>query len=502
MTLTPQLIPSSRCLACDVCCRFPEKDSPLAPYFTADEIRRAIERGVPPERFADPKGGRIELIPHPNGEGYICPAFDPNSNGCRIYDHRPMDCQLFPLALMWDPFRRTVLLGYDRKCPFVLETLFSDPLFEYGRSMAARLETDDMIRTVRAHSGLIGAYQDDVMILTPLTRLTEALTGRPTATAARPSPEAVGLTPLVDGDRPLFESTLKWTQTELSSYSWPPLVVWKDHLQYYWTIIDRQFCLFAQYVDGMFMPLPPLGQDLTEAAVRQCLDRMDAVNAHPAISRMENLDAGHVSFFEAMGWVVKPKEQEYLYDREALVRLAGDPYKTKRWACNRFVRDHRNDSVRVERYRSSDLDDCLELFDRWKKQQGESGPPSSQREEERMMLEDAASAHRRALENFTALGLIGRVVRLGGKIVGYTVGYPFRPGIFCVLLEVADREIAGLSAYLFREFCRELSDYTTIHAMDDSGLERLRAAKLSYHPSKVLTSYIATRPERSLTNPR
>jgi hypothetical protein len=295
---------------------------------------------------------------------------------------------------------------------------------------------------------------------------------------------------------------LKWTQTELSSYSWPPLVVWKDHLQYYWTIIDRQFCLFAQYVDGMFMPLPPLGQDLTEAAVRQCLDRMDAVNAHPAISRMENLDAGHVSFFEAMGWVVKPKEQEYLYDREALVRLAGDPYKTKRWACNRFVRDHRNDSVRVERYRSSDLDDCLELFDRWKKQQGESGPPSSQREEERMMLEDAASAHRRALENFTALGLIGRVVRLGGKIVGYTVGYPFRPGIFCVLLEVADREIAGLSAYLFREFCRELSDYTTIHAMDDSGLERLRAAKLSYHPSKVLTSYIATRPERSLTNPR
>jgi Fe-S-cluster containining protein len=502
MTLIPQLIPSSRCLACDVCCRFPEKDSPLAPYFTADEVRRAIGRGVSPERFAHPEGGRIELIPHPNGEGYICPAFDPNSNGCRIYDDRPLDCQLFPLALMWDSSRRTVLLGYDRKCPFVSETLLGDSLFEYGRSMAARLETDDTIQALRGNSGLIGAYQDDVMILMPLTRLTEALTGRPAATAGRPSPEAVGLTPLADADRPLFESALKWTRTELSSYSWPALMVWKDHLQYSWTVIDRQFCLFARYVDGLFMPLPPLGETLIPEAVQKCFARMDSINTHPAVSRIENIPPEQVAGFEAMGFVLKPKEQEYLYEREALVRLAGDRYKTKRWACNRFVRDHRNGPVRLEPYRPSDLDDCLEFFDRWKKQQGKSGPPSSQREEEGMMLEDAASVHRRALENFTALGLTGRVVRLDGKIVGYTFGFPLRPGIFCVLLEVADREIAGLAAYLFREFCLELSDYAVIHAMDDSGLERLRAAKLSYHPSKILTSYIATRPERYPPIPR
>lgn len=500
--MIPQLIPSSRCLACDVCCRFPEQNSPLAPYFTAEEIRRAIERGLPPKRFADPKGGRIKLIPHPNGEGYICPAFDPTVNGCRIYDHRPLDCQLFPLALMWDPSRQTVLLGYDRKCPVVLESLFSEALFEYGRSMAARLETDGTIQTLRAHSGLIGAYQEDVMILTPLTRLTEAMTGRPIENGERPSPEAVGLTPLTDADRPLFEAVLKWTRTELSSHSWPALMIWKDHLLYYWTIIDRQFCLFARYVDGLFMPLPPMGETLTPETVRQCYDRMDSINIHSAVSRIENIPQEQVPGFEAMDLVIKPKEQEYLYDRKVLAHLAGDRYKSKRWACNRFERDHRNDPLRLEPYRSSDRDECLELFERWKKQQAESGSPSQQREEDRMMLEDAASAHRRALENFTALGLTGRVVRLGGKIVGYTFGYPFRPEIFCVLLEVADREIAGLSAYLFREFCRELSDYATIHAMDDSGLERLRAAKLSYHPSKILTSYIATRPERSTGNPR
>jgi hypothetical protein len=302
------------------------------------------------------------------------------------------------------------------------------------------------------------------------------------------------LTPLADTDRPLFESAIQWTRTELSSYSWPALMVWKDHFQYYWMIHDRQFCLFARYTDGLFMPLPPIGETLTEPAVRRCFDRMDSINANPAVSRIENLDVEHLPFFEGTGFVVKNKEQEYLYDREALVRLAGDRYKAKRWACNHFVRDHRNDHVRLEPYRSSDLDDCLALFDRWKKQHAGHGPSFGNRDEDQMMLEDAASAHRRALEDFMALGLTGRVVRLGGRIVGYTFGYPLRPDIFCVLLEVADREITGLSAYLYREFCREMSGYAIIHAMDDSGLDRLRAAKLSYHPSKILTSYIATRP--------
>lgn len=494
----PQLVPSKRCLSCDVCCRFPEKDSPLAPYFTAEEIRRAVARGVSAERFSNPDGFKIGLIPHPQGEGYICPAFDPMTNGCRIYEDRPLDCQLYPLALMWDPSKTTVLLGYDRKCPFIQETLFEDSPWEYSRTMVSHLESDETIKTLRSHPGLIGAFQEDVMILQPLPRLSEALTARQTAAHSRPSPESLGLTPLADTDRPLFDSALRWTKTELSSYSWPALMIWKDLFKYYWAIIERQLCLFAKYTDGLFMPLPPLGESMTEAVVRKCFELMDAVNSNPAISRIENMDAAQTPFFETMGLVIKPKEQEYLYDREQLVRLAGDRFKSKRWAYNRFVRERLGEKVSLEPYRFSDLNDCMELFARWKSQHAVKDTNSEDRAMDRvmdrMMLEDAASAHRRSLEDFTALGLIGRVVRLDGEIVAYTFGYPFRPDIFCVLLEVADREITGLAAYLFREFCREMKDYTTIHAMGDSGLERLRAAKLSYHPSRILTSYIATRP--------
>jgi hypothetical protein len=41
----PQIVPSDLCLRCDVCCRFPERESFLRPYFTAQERERAIASG-------------------------------------------------------------------------------------------------------------------------------------------------------------------------------------------------------------------------------------------------------------------------------------------------------------------------------------------------------------------------------------------------------------------------------------------------------------------------
>ncbi len=37
-----QIVPPDWCFKCDVCCRFPESTSFLAPYFTAEEISKAF----------------------------------------------------------------------------------------------------------------------------------------------------------------------------------------------------------------------------------------------------------------------------------------------------------------------------------------------------------------------------------------------------------------------------------------------------------------------------
>ena len=119
----PQLVPSRTCLQCDVCCRFPDPDSALRPYFTENEITRALARGVEGTAFPNRQGSQVILVPDPHGEGYLCPAFDPATSTCRIYEQRPLDCQLYPLALMWDEAHNQILLGWDTKCPFMREAI-------------------------------------------------------------------------------------------------------------------------------------------------------------------------------------------------------------------------------------------------------------------------------------------------------------------------------------------------------------------------------------------
>ena len=118
-----QIVPSATCLHCEVCCRFPEQDSFLRPFFTAEEIEAATAAGLSPEHFSNAAGTQIDLVPNPMDEGYVCPAFDSATSHCRIYDVRPLDCRLYPFALMWDAERVRVVLGWDTKCPYLRETI-------------------------------------------------------------------------------------------------------------------------------------------------------------------------------------------------------------------------------------------------------------------------------------------------------------------------------------------------------------------------------------------
>ena len=110
-----QIIPSEVCFSCDVCCRFLEADSPLAPIFTETETEKAIVHGADPALFrpqADGKSAQIQLKPH--NDSYICPFFEPETSHCTIYPIRPLDCQLYPtpFALMLSEDGNEVVLAW------------------------------------------------------------------------------------------------------------------------------------------------------------------------------------------------------------------------------------------------------------------------------------------------------------------------------------------------------------------------------------------------------
>lgn len=295
-----------------------------------------------------------------------------------------------------------------------------------------------------------------------------------------------GLSPLSLKNNFLLNRYLHSVPSQLSAYSVPSLFIWQDFFAYYWTLVDDHLCLFAQYDGNYYMPLPPLGNGFNPKAVKESFCLMERLNSDPAISRIDHVTEETVALYEGMGLNVRLNTYEYVYRREAVAGLHGDSYKSKRWAINSFLRHYQ---ATFEPYRPSDLLQCAELFDDWQSMRQEKFKDSYYR----ALMEDAAIAHCRAMEHDQDLGLVGRVVKIGGRVKGYTFGFELRPQLFCILLEVCDLRVKGLAQFLFWKFCQELEQYTCINVLDDSGLDNIRRTKESYHPERLVPSYTVYR---------
>ena len=170
-----QIVPSNVCFSCDVCCRFLEQDSFLAPIFTQNEMDKAIASGVNENLFrptSDGKSAQIRLIAH--RDMYICPFFNPETSECTIYPIRPLDCQIYPFALMYSQDRTQVVLGVDMICPYSETEIQTEAFQRYIDYMADYFESDSVVETVAANWRLIGPYQETVIIVRRLEKLTLA----------------------------------------------------------------------------------------------------------------------------------------------------------------------------------------------------------------------------------------------------------------------------------------------------------------------------------------
>ncbi|HEY6084611.1 MAG TPA: phosphatidylglycerol lysyltransferase domain-containing protein [Nitrospira sp.] len=477
----PQIVPTRVCLHCDVCCRFPDPDSSLRPYFTEPEIERAVAAGIGAQRFPSRLGSQISLIPDDSGEGFQCPAFDATTGCCRIYEQRPLDCRLYPLALMWNAKHNEVVLGWDSKCPFMKEEI-PDSIRGHADRITELLRRPDLLKMIVDHPRLIGNFQGDVVELTPLPELTRALS------------ERIGREPLHHlrlEDLPRLSAALSRSgligHRSLAAYSTVYHYMSNMLLTYWWMELHGAFFLYVESPAGWFMPLPPLTNGPIEDSVATAFEFLRRRNGASPVSRIENVSAAVAERLKGFGYGLSFKEPEYMYCGDALAALTGDRYKSQRALCNRI---ERLNGVVIRSYGLQDRAECRRLLCAWRDQKQQHGlDPFG-----RLLLDDAASVHEVIWAHAAELGLSGTVVTIEGRICGYTFGYWLTPTTWCVLLEVADRSISGLAQYLFRETCRTAvskgADY--INTMDDAGLPGLRSSKEAYHPVLRIPSYIVS----------
>jgi len=404
-----QITPTKLCLSCDICCRFIDKNAALAPVFLPHEITPKIKR------YLD-KSYRVKLKLWQ--DIHICPFFNIETHICAIYSKRPLDCQLYPFAVMFDEKQENVVLGVDTKCPFSANPENMAAIKNYFHYLAGLLEDKKMASAIAENPLFIGSFQEDVTVFSSLDQLTKLIIN---------NPKKNGFRLISSKDKPVFDEHFNKSQTPDSSQNFVSLYIWKEKNPVWWK------------------------------------------NEENNIKILIETDSGYIDFNSIK------KFHDYIYLTKDLIELKGNRYRHKRASCNYFSKNYK---FQYLPYRQNMKNGCLKLFSKWMKDRVQkSHDPYYHR-----LLGDSYSAHKLAIENFKALGLTGRVIKIKGRIAAYTFGFEITKDMFCVLLEVCDLKFKGISEFIFREFSRELSAYKYINTMDDSGLENLRISKLSYHP--------------------
>lgn len=294
------------------------------------------------------------------------------------------------------------------------------------------------------------------------------------------------LNPLALKDKNLFERFLNLTAHELSVYSFQNIYIWKGLFKIYWSLIEDSLCVFFKDEIGCFLYIPPQAKRLKPEVIKETFKIMNGFNKNKEISRIENVEEASLSFYQDLGYACAVKPGDYLCRRQDLIQLKGNKFKSKRANFNYFLKHYKFEYlVFSSRYK----DGCFKLFEQWLN----TRKPKNQDPLYQGMLQDSRICLTRLLNNYSDLDISGRVVKIDKSIKAFTFGFELNKNTFCILFEIADLSIKGLSQFIFRRFSHDSGNYKYINIMDDSGLENLKKVKLSYHPLKLIPAYIVTR---------
>jgi len=163
-----QFIPQEICLGCDICCRFSCSETVWAPKFLEEEIKQLVDNNILPPTFFTERCNNISH--HINLEAhkdyFICPCFNTDSNKCKIYLDRPLECRLYPFLLIKN--KGGFYLTYDKKCIYMKDGANKD-MTDYIEYLKKEFQKKENIDLLRMHKELFSEYPlDDIAVVSKL----------------------------------------------------------------------------------------------------------------------------------------------------------------------------------------------------------------------------------------------------------------------------------------------------------------------------------------------
>ncbi|MBN1869711.1 MAG: YkgJ family cysteine cluster protein [Candidatus Omnitrophica bacterium] len=164
----PQFVPQPTCLSCDGCCRFSGKDSPWRPKMAREEINKKCPYAQRLLKELD-EGNALQTVEH---RGHIqCAFLSAEDNLCRVYEHRPFECRLYPFLLLQE--NGDLVIAVHLQCPYIQEKRKDNIFGEYVSSLKEYVRRPEVLGFLKRNPMLAGdyaGYEQEIEHLFPLDR--------------------------------------------------------------------------------------------------------------------------------------------------------------------------------------------------------------------------------------------------------------------------------------------------------------------------------------------
>ena len=166
---------------------------------------------------------------------------------------------------------------------------------------------------------------------------------------------------------------------------------------------------------------------------------------------------------------------DYVYDADALRRLAGKKYHKKKNHVNAFYKEYEG-RYEFKFLSKKDEPEILAFLEDWKKHKSDT--------EEHEFIDSEAVGIKYILEHEEVFDYKIGAVYVDNKLEAFTIGnYESKEDMVYIPVEKANPEIRGLYPYICSQFLIEaFPEAGKENREDDMGLEGLRKSKLSYNP--------------------
>lgn len=277
-------------------------------------------------------------------------------------------------------------------------------------------------------------------------------------------------------DKSEVDSILKNSPSDCCEFCFGNIYMWSD---IYKCKINCDNGILLSKVDGENVYCYPVGKGDKKSIIESLKKEHKSFTLY-GLTEKDKLELE--SFFPNEFEIVPDRDSfDYIYRAEDLANLSGKKYHSKKNHVSYFKK---NFTWHFEEITPENIGRCKILNDQWE---------CLNRQKEPEEIANEHSAINKAFDKFFELEFFGGILFIEDEAVAFTFGEKLNENTFCTHVEKAYANFRGAYQTVNCEFAKLLleKNYEFINREEDTGSEGLRQAKLSYHPSPLLTKYSA-----------